>query len=256
MAPQSIGTDKNSPLNSGKYEQNSLQFNSEFVDVNHESPSYSPAFEENAPNYSKIEQTREQNSPKYIDRASHSGMNQSDVNSPSHVQLTKEEASICQKPKETCSSGSNLVAKFKQDPGLLTKFVSNPNLVAKIFQDQRVIMKIMTDPDMATCLVTDPHITQFLEEHDAIDTMIIGRDRDVKTRIQSRETLENNGSSDDSRYMSKSKGNHVDNPILTDLITNRNAEECKNQNLESNTNTDWNKNTADVTRDVLQDVQR
>lgn len=256
MAPQNVGTDKNSPPNSGKYEQNSLQFNSEFVDVNRESSSYSPAFEENAPNYSKFEQTREQNCSVYIDRASHGGTSQSDLSSSSHVQLTKEEASICQKPKETCLSGSNLVAKFKQDPGLLTKFVSNPNLVAKIFQDQRVIMKIMTDPDMVTCLAVDPYITQFLEEHDAIDKTIIGRDHDVKTRIQLREAPENNGNLDDSRYMPKSKGSHVENPILTDLITNRNAEECKKQNLESSTNTDWNKNTADVTRDVLQDVQR
>lgn len=258
MAPQSVGTDKNSPLNSGKYEQNSLQFNSEFVDVNRESSSYGSAFEKNAPNYSKFEQTREQNSPVYVDRALHSGTSQSDpLSLPSHVETAKEETSICQKPsKEMCSSGNNLVAKFKQDPGLLTKFVSNPNLVAKIFQDQRLIIKIMTDPDMVTCLAADPSITQFLEEHNAIDTTSTGRDRDVKTKVQSREAPENNGSSGNSRYMPKSKGSHVENPILTDLITNRNAEECKNQNLEPSTNTDWNKNTADVTRDVLQDVQR
>lgn len=254
MAPQNIGTDKDSIPNSGKYEQNSLQFNSEFV--NCESSSYNPAFEENAPNYSKFEQTCEQNSPVYVNHALHGETSQSEPSSSSQVQLAKEEISICQKPKEMCSSGSNLVAKFKQDPSLLTKFASNPNLVAKIFQDQRVIMKIMTDPDMATCLAADPYITQFLEEHNTIDTTIIGRDRDTKTKIQSREAPENNSNSGESRHMPKPKGSHVENPILTDLITNRNTEECRNQNLESSINTDWNKNTADVTRDVLQDVQR
>ncbi|KAG5328273.1 HR96 protein, partial [Acromyrmex heyeri] len=251
VAPQSVGTDKNSSLNSGKYEQNSLQFNSEFADVNRESSNYSSAFEENVPNYSKFEQnrTREQNS--YVDRTLQGETSQSDLDSS---QLTKEETSICQKPKETCSSGNNLVAKFKQNPSLLTKFVSNPNLVAKIFQDRRVIMKIMTDPDMITCLATDPYITQFLEENNAIDTTIIGRD--VKTKVQSKEAPENNSGSDDSRYMPRSKGSHVENPILTDLITNRNSEDCKDQNLGPNTNADWNKNTADVTRDILQDVQR
>ncbi|XP_071573190.1 nuclear hormone receptor HR96 [Temnothorax nylanderi] len=240
VAPQSIATDKSSPSNSGKYEQSSLQFNS--------------AFEENAPNYSAFEQTREQNSPVYINRASQGETSRSDPLSLS--QLAKEETSICQKPKEMCSSGNNLVAKFKQDPGLLTKLINSPNLVAKIIQDQRVLMKIMTDPDMATCLAADPYITQFLKEHDTIDTAIIGRDRDAKTRVQSREAPVNNASSGDSRYIPKSKGGHVENPILTDLITNRNAEEYKNQNLETSTNTDWNKNTADVTKDVLQDVQR
>ncbi|XP_012061541.1 PREDICTED: nuclear hormone receptor HR96 [Atta cephalotes] len=246
VAPQSIETDKNSSLNSGKYEQNSLQFNSEFADVIHESSNYSSAFEENVSNYSKFEQTREQNS--YVDHALQGETSQSDLDSSS--QLTKEETSICQKPKETCSSGSNLVTKFKQNPSLLTKFVSNPNLIAKIFQDRRVIMKIMTDPDMVTCLAMDPYITQFLEENNAIDT-IIGRD--VKTKVQSKEAPENNS---DSRYTPRSKGSHVENPILTDLITNRNSEDCKDQNLESNTNADWNKNTADVTKDILQDVQR
>lgn len=245
-AAQNIGTDKSSLPNSGKYP---------FVNCESQS-SYSPAYEETAPNYSKFEQTCEQNSPVYVNRALHSETIQSDQSSSSQMQLAKEETSICQKPKEMCSSGSDLVAKFKQDPSLLTKFASNPNLIAKIFQDQRVIMKIMTDPDMATCLAADPCITQFLEEHNAIDTAIVGRDHDTKTKVPSREAPESNSNSGNSRHMPKSKGSHVENPILTDLITNRNTEECKNQNLESSTNTDWNKNTADVTRDVLQDVQR
>ncbi|XP_070154974.1 nuclear hormone receptor HR96 isoform X1 [Polyergus mexicanus] len=254
VAPPDTGKDKNVPSNSGEYEQNSLELSSEFVSVNSESPRYSSLFDENAPNYSKFEQNNE-SSLVYVDCVSDNRTSRLD---PSlQAQFEKEETTICQKPKETCSSGSNLIAKFKQNPNLFTKFVNNPNLVAKILQDQRVVMKIMTDPDMVTCLATDPHITQFLEENDATDTSD-GRGRDNKTGSQSqKEAPRNNSSSSNiTRYTPKSKKSHVENPILTDLITNRNTEECKNQNLEPSISTDWNKNTADVTRDVLQDVQR
>jgi len=117
-------------------------------------------------------------------------------------------------------------------------------------------MKIMTDPDMVTCLAADPHITQFLEENDSINTSN-ELDYGNKTENHLREVPINDNNLDNTaKHVLKSKGSHVENPILTDLITNRNAEEYKNQNLETNTSTDWNKNTADVTRDVLQDVQR
>lgn len=258
VAPPDTGKDKNAaPSNSaGEYEQNSLELSPEFVNANSESPDYSPPFDENAPGYSKFERSNEQNSLVYVDCASNSGTSRPNTSS----QLVKEETTICQKPKETCSSGSNLVAKFKQNPNLFAKFVNNPNLVAKILQDQRVVMKIMTDPDMATCLAADPHITKFLEENGATDTSH-GRGRDSKTGVgQSRKEAprnnNNSSSSNVARYTPKSKKGHVENPILTDLITNRNAEECTSQNLESSISADWNKNTADVTRDVLQDVQR
>lgn len=261
VVPQSIEKDKDSPSNAEKYEQNALEFNSAFVHANGESPKYNSQFEEsNASNYFKFEQSHEQSSNVYVDRASYIGTtSQSDSSLTS--QSIKEEATICQKSKETCSSGNNLVAKFKQDPELLAKFISNPNLVAKIFQDERVIMKIMTDPDMATCLATDPHITQFLKENGAIDST---NERDLDDEMVDRSGVP---VSDDvvspgsggtvTRHTLKLKGSHVENPILTDLITNRNAEECKSQNLEPVTaSADWNKNPADVTRDVVQDVQR
>lgn len=251
VAPPDTGKDKNAPSNSGEYEQN-LELNPEFVNsINNEPPRYSPSFDENASNYSKFEQSNEHNSFVYVDCVSSSGTSRSDPSSQA-----KEETTICQKPKETCSSGNNLIAKFKQDPNLFTKFINNPNLVAKILQDQRVIMKIMTDPDMATCLAADPHITQFLEENGATDT---SDGSSNKTGNQSqREAPRNNSSSNNNiaRYTPKSKKGHIENPILTDLITNRNTEECKNQNSEPSVSTDWNKSTADVTRDVLQDVQR
>lgn len=251
VAPPDTGKNKNAPSNSGEYEQN-LELSPEFINsINNEPPRYSPSFDENASNYSKFEQSNEHNSFIYVDCVSNSGTSRSDPSSQA-----KEETTICQKPKETCSSGSNLVAKFKQDPNLFTKFINNPNLVAKILQDQRVVMKIMTDPDMATCLAADPHITQFLEENGATDT---SDGRGNKTGNQSqREAPRNNSSLNNNiaRYTPKSKKGHIENPILTDLITNRNTEECKNQNSEPSVTTDWNKSTADVTRDVLQDVQR
>lgn len=264
VTPQTAEKDRHFPAttNSGKYEQNALHFSPEFVTVNGESSRYSSPFKANAPDYSRFEQGREQDSlVGYVDRMSGIG-GQPELNTPLHAQLVKEEATMCQKPKETCSSGNSLLAKFKQDPGLLAKFVSNPNLLAKIFQDQRVLMRIMTDPDMATCLAADPHIARFLEENDAVGTTddVPGDERgDKAERSQSRVPRVprvDDDNLDNAARHAKSKGSHVENPILTDLITNRHAEECKNQTLEPTTSTDWNKNTADVTRDVLQDVQR
>lgn len=253
MAPPDTGNNKNTPSNSAEYEQNSLELSSEFVNVNSELSSYSPPFDENAPNYSKFEQSNEQNSLVYVDCASNSGTSRPD--SSSQAQLVKEDVTICQKPKEMCSSGNNLAAKFKQNPNLFTKFVNNPNLIAKILQDQRVVMKIMTDPDMATCLATDPHIMQFLEENDATDASNGRGDNKTGSQFQKEISRNNDSSSNITRYTPKSKSSHVENPILTGLI-NPNTDECKNQNVEPSISTDWNKNTADVTRDILQDVQR
>ncbi|XP_014484951.1 PREDICTED: uncharacterized protein LOC106749735 [Dinoponera quadriceps] len=259
--PQSAEKDnKDSPANSAKYEQDpELGFNPAFVNTG-SSPKYNSQFEEeNMSSYFKFEQSREQSSNvSYVVRTSYSSTSQSESSPAS--QSIKEEATICQKSKETCSSsGSSLIAKFKQDPGLLAKFVGNPSLVAKIFQDERVIMKIMADPDMATCLAADPHITQFLKENGAIDGSTDERHLDDEMAGRPAEVPENDGVSGSGgtiRHTMKSKGSHVENPILTDLITNRNAEECKNQNLESSISADWSKNPADVTRDVVQDVQR
>lgn len=253
MAPPDTGNNKNTPSNSAEYDQNSLELSSEFVNVSSELSSYSPSFDENAPNYSKFEQSNEQNSLVYVDCASNSGTSRPD--SSSQAQLVKEDITICQKPKEMCSSGNNLVAKFKQNPNLFTKFANNPNLIAKILQDQRVVMKIMTDPDMATCLATDPHIMQFLEENDATDASNKRGDNKTGSQFQKETSRNNDSSSNITRYTPKSKSSHVENPILTGLI-NPNADECKNQNVEPSISTEWNKNTADVTRDILQDVQR
>lgn len=260
VTPQPAEKDRNFSTNTGKYEQNALQFSPEFVNINGEPSRYSSSFEENAPDYSKFERNREQDSlAGYMNRASDIATSQSDLNTSLHAQLVKEETTICQKPKETCSSGNSLLAKFKQDPGLFAKFISNPSLVAKIFQDQRVLMKIMTDPDMVTCLTADPHVTRFLEENDTIgmtNNEPPPIDRTDKSQSRHRIPMIDSSLDNVAGHTPKSKGSHVENPILTDLITNRNAEEYKNQNLEPSMSTDWNKNTADVTRDVLQDVQR
>lgn len=241
MTPQNTGKDKNS-TNSGKFEQSSLQFSTEFVNLNGDASMYSSSFEESAPSYSKFEQGS----------LVYSETNQPDLSSTSSQ--AKDETTLCQKSKETCSNGNSLVAKFKEDPALLTKFTSNSTLLAKIFQDQRMIMKIMTDPDMATCLAADPHIARFLEEHGVSNTTDAG---DKKTVSQPKKVVENNSSSNNVITTPKAaKVSHVENPILTDLINNRNTEECKNPNSEPGTSMDWNKNAADVTKDVLQDVQR
>lgn len=253
VAPQIVRSDKVSLVNSVKYEQNSLEFNPAYVNSS-ESTKYSSESEEGTCNYSKLEHV--QGSPMYVDHASNSGTSQSDVNPMSHVEFAKEEATICQKSKEMCSSGNSLVAKFKQDPKLIAKFASNPRLVEKIFQDQRLIMKIMTDPEMVTCLAADPHVTQFLKENGVMDATDQRNCDDEMSEGHSKALENNSVSSNATKYETKFKDSHVENPILTDLITNRNAEEYKNQNLETITNTDWNKNAADVTRDVLQDVQR
>lgn len=245
--------DKSSRTYSKQYKQTAPS--PEFVDVNGELPRYSPSFEESA-NYSTFQQSHEQNSPTFEHETNNSGASQLDM--MSRTEFTKDELTMCQKgTKETCSSGNNnLTVKSKTDSGLLAKFFSNPTLVTKIFQDQRVIMKIMTNTDMITCLAADPHVSQLLEENSAVLTAD-GRDHDEKPISQSREvmTLRSNNNSAN-RQIVKSKESHVKNPILTDLITNRNTEECKNQNFEPGTSADWTKNTADVTRDVLQDVQR
>lgn len=253
VAPPDTRKNKTALSNLREYEQDSLELSSEFVAVNSEPPSYSPPFDKNAPSYSKFEQSNEPNSLVYVDCVSNS---RTSLNLSSQAQLMKGET-ICQKPKETCSSGSNLVAKFKQNPNLFTKFINNPNLVTKILQDQRVIMKIITDPDMATYLATDPHITQFLEENGATD-MSDGRGNDNKTGSQSQKEVprNNNSSSSINRYTPKSSKTHVENPILTHLITNCNTEEYENQNLGPSMSTGWSKNTADVTRDIPQEVPR
>lgn len=252
ITSQNVEKDKNSPASLEKYEQNPLEFNPGFIGTNGESSKYSPQFEETS-SYSKFESNHEQNSITYVDRTSDIGASQSDLSLSS--QTVKGEMTICQKPKEICSSGNSLITKFKRNPELLAKFISNPNLVAKIFQDQRVIMKIMTDPDMVTSLVTDPHVTLFLKENGMID-VTDERDCDNAMEAQSKILENNNVPGNMTRHTLKCKDNHVENPILTDLITNRNTEECKNQNVESAAGVDWNKNPADVTRDVLQDVQR
>ncbi|XP_046750514.1 nuclear hormone receptor HR96 isoform X2 [Diprion similis] len=176
----------------------------------------------------------------------------------SETKVTESVETACRKPKETCPKESDLVSKVMQEPQLIARILSNPEFAAKIFQDQGFISKIITDTDTVSRLVSDPQISKFLEESDVSST------DDIATRSQSNvkphadfdETLQNNGISDNMiRHMLDAEQKQVENPILTNLITNRNSAECKNANGETSASGDWSK-AEDVARDILQDVQR
>ncbi|KAG7200812.1 hypothetical protein KM043_003183 [Ampulex compressa] len=248
--------EKSSAESPEKYEQNILDFQPSYGSAEDQSPKYDAGFEETM-HYQKFEQSPERSPLEYAEAASEEGAARLDSSSNARtiVQSVAEESTMCQKPKETCPKGNDLVTKFAQDPGLVMKFANSPNLVAKIFQDQGLILKIMTDPEMASRLSSDPQISQFLEENSAIEE--VEAESDSKADVRFKEALKNNGISDTMiKHMLKGKQSHVENPILTDLITNRTSEECKNKDVDQSASGDWAKSTADVTRDVLQDVQR
>jgi nuclear receptor subfamily 1 group I len=164
-----------------------------------------------------------------------------------------EDIIMCQKPKENCLKGSDLASKMLQDPELIAKLVSNPNVIAKVIRDQNLLTKFITDPEIINKLISDPQISQFLEEK--IVTQNIQETAKSNLDKNAIDKFIGNGISDNMiRDMLGNDQNHVENPILTNLITNRNTEEHHYQNHI--TMNEWNKATDDVTRDVLQDVQR
>ncbi|XP_054004294.1 nuclear hormone receptor HR96 [Hylaeus anthracinus] len=255
-------------VSSAKLEQNVIVLKSEFGSTNNKPLKYSSELD-NTDSYHKFDQSPMQNST-YINHALHSTKTNADPNSEVHMNLQtcSEESVVCQKPnKESCPKEDNLIAKFMQDPTLVTKLLNNSNFIAKIFQNQDILLKIMTDSEIVSKLEEDPQISQFLNENSAIAERETKSDNDAN--IQFRDDLKlTNISSQISNQTFKVKQRHIENPILTDLITNSNQEECMKQYVEpasnSSTNTsastsnnnDWSKNVTDVTRDVLQDVQR
>ncbi|XP_046435100.1 nuclear hormone receptor HR96 isoform X1 [Neodiprion fabricii] len=176
----------------------------------------------------------------------------------SGAKITEIPETACRKPKETCPKESDLVSKVMQEPRLIARILSNPEFAAKIFQDQGFISKIITDTDTVSRLVSDPQISKFLEESDvgSTDEITAGSQSNVKPRTDFGENLANNGITDNMiRHMLDAEQKEVENPILTNLITNRNSAECKNANGEPSASGDWSK-AEDVARDILQDVQR
>lgn len=256
LASQSAGNNKNMSINSRKFDQNLLEFDSNFGNPTNLSPSYTPEYEDST-SYCKYEQSPENGPPTFIDCTSTVETTQLCLSPISHTngQTLTEDSTVCQRPKEMCPKGNDLVNKFTQNPELVMKFVNNPHLVAKIFQDQNLILKIMTDPVLVNRLAADPQISQFFEENstDKGDTNPTNESSSSQVK---EDIVEEEVPRTTNKQQIKTKHCHVKNPILTDLITYKNTENCKYQDTDPNKNSDWNKTTADVTKDVLQDVQR
>ncbi|XP_029034688.2 nuclear hormone receptor HR96 [Osmia bicornis bicornis] len=247
--------DKEFVISSKRLEQNALDLNSDFDSANSESLKYSSEFD-NTSCYNKLNHSPVQNSP-YSDHMLHSKRMNLDVTSEMHIgmQVCPEELETCTKSsKEACPKENNVIAKFNQDPSVITKLVNNSNFIAKIFQNEELLLKIMTDPAVVSKLEADPEISKFFEE----DSGTVEKDpsSENKTNIQYKDDLKaTNVLNHKFKPAFKIKQRHIENPILTDLITNSNQEECINQRIEPSSSGDWNKNVTDVTRDVLQDVQ-
>lgn len=252
----SLGKDKKSVTSSKRIERNVLDLNAEFGSDNNELLKYSSECDSMS-NYDKFHHSPVQSST-YYEHLSHPKKLNFDTNAGlyTNAQTCPEESVMCQKPhKETCPKKDNLSVKLMKDPNLVTKLINNTNFVSKIFQNQDILLKIMTDSAIITKLEEDPQISEILRENGAII------ERETKfvndTNIESRDDLKPTSISSHT-YKQTCKQKHIENPILTDLITNSNTEESTKQHIEpsSSSNSDWNKNVTDVTKDVLQDVQR
>ncbi|XP_043493796.1 nuclear hormone receptor HR96 [Polistes fuscatus] len=252
LASQSTGNDKNISINSRKFDQNLLEFDSNFGNTSNQSPRYPHEYEDSTASYCKYEQSPESGPSTFIDCTSNVETTQLNLSPISHtsVHTFTEETTACQRQKEMCPKGNDLVNKFTQNPELVMKFVNNPHLVAKIFQDRNLILKIMTDPVLVNRLAADPQISQFVKEN-SIDNSNTDTLKHSSPELE-KDVIEEHLSATTSRQPFKIKQSHVENPILTDLITYKSTENYKNKDTDQSTN----KTTADVTKDVLQDVQR
>ncbi|XP_058792528.1 uncharacterized protein LOC131664991 isoform X2 [Phymastichus coffea] len=164
-----------------------------------------------------------------------------------------EEAIMCQKSKENCINRTDLVTKMIHDPELVAKLVTNPNVIANvIIQDQSLFTKFIKDPEIISKLASDPQILQYLEEDKTVSSRI---QETVKTNSHPERYLDNKISSNLNKNVIDSNRGHVENPILTNLITTHRKEEL-NQRNDIPTTSEWHDITDEVTRDVLQDVER
>ncbi|XP_076240219.1 nuclear hormone receptor HR96 [Calliopsis andreniformis] len=245
--------EKKSVISSKKFEQNVLDLNSEFGSTNNELLKYSPEFDSMSSS-DKFHHSPVQNStysdyspqPRRTNFDGNVGLNASSQTYP-------EELIVCQKPhKETCPKKDNLSAKFMEDPELVTKLINNSNFLSKVFQNQEILLKIMTDSAIVSKLEEDPQISEILRENSAIDERERKSESDIN--IQFKDNLKPTSISS-SVLKQTNKQRQVQHPILTDLITNSNQEESRKEQ-EPSSSSDWNKNVTDVTKDVVQDVQR
>ncbi|XP_076229445.1 nuclear hormone receptor HR96 isoform X2 [Nomia melanderi] len=248
--------EKKPVTSSKKFEQNLLDLNAEFGSNNNESLKYSSEFV-NASDYTKYERSPVQNSV-YIDQESHQKKQNFDLNPDTPVSLhpCSEELTICEKPSnDTCPKEDDGITKLLDKPVPVSMLVNNSNFIAKLLQNQDILLKIMTDSTVVNKLKEDPQISEFLKENGAS----VEREPSPEhhTDVQFKEdTKLTNLSSHVYKQPFKVKERHVENPILTGLITNSNQEECIKQHIEPGGSGDWSNNITDVTRDVLQDVQR
>ncbi|XP_033203410.1 nuclear hormone receptor HR96 isoform X1 [Bombus vancouverensis nearcticus] len=245
---------KKSVIGLRKSDQNISDLNSEFASTNNESMKYSPEFE-NASCYNKFDCSPVQSS-QYIEHTSHYRKMSIDMNSGMHTSVqNSEEVVLNQKQsKETCSEEDNFISnKFSQDSTLITKLVNNSNFITKIFQNEELLIKIMSDPVVISKLEADPQISHFFKKTGVVTDKEAPSEKEASTQYKDDVKPGNNNSSHTFKPILKVKQKQVENPILTDLITNSSQEECIKQRDNSS---DWNRNLSDVTRDVLQDVQR
>ncbi|KAK9293918.1 hypothetical protein QLX08_011302 [Tetragonisca angustula] len=250
-----VEKDKKSIIGSRKFDQNMLDLNSEFSPANHESVKYSSEFD-NASCYNKFDCSPVQTS-QYIEHTSHYRKTNVDMDSGLHtnVQICSQETVSSQKQsRETCSKEDNFVSnKLPQDSTLITKLVNNSNFITKIFQNEELLLKIMSDPVVISKLEADPQTSHFFKRSGIVVDKEASPEKETNTHFKDDAKPNHNNSSHTFKTTFKVKQKQVENPILTDLITNSSQEECIRQRDDSN---EWNRNLSDVTRDVLQDVQR
>ncbi|XP_012287620.1 uncharacterized protein LOC105703662 [Orussus abietinus] len=243
-------------LNAVKYDRNTNTFCANFDSVEN-APRYTFRFNGTPLNCERSELNSDQ-----AQTTVNTGCSPMDtcLSPTSNVQMSMEEMSMGTKPKQDSSKGSALVEKFKQDPGLITKLLGNPSLVAKIVLDESVLAKIVTDPETMNRLACDPQIEQFLGEHGSsveVCTPPMECTNQEKTDCEMSNTLNHNGTSNNLiRHILDTEQNEIENPILTNLITGNHPNECTNKIKIPTTLKDKNDSDNDVTKDVLQDVQR
>ncbi|CAD6209831.1 GSCOCG00010834001-RA-CDS [Cotesia congregata] len=119
----------------------------------------------------------------------------------------------------------------------------NPQLVAKFLEDKSTVSKMMSEPQVAIMLANDPQVSRLLE-----------LDSDESSKLNNLTT--SRGSNNIICNLLDSEQQNSDNPILTNLITSHKSSESDNKVDEFNGGNDWSRETDDVTRDVVQDVQR
>ncbi|XP_066586743.1 nuclear hormone receptor HR96 [Prorops nasuta] len=239
------------------FEQNILEMDHSYNSQNNHSSVYNSKFEGNTRHYSNYERDSLENiSPTYLEEPINSVP--CNLNILPHIEnISNDEPQVCQKPKDTCPKNKKMILKFTQNPTLVSKVLGNSYVMTKLFQNQNILLKILTDPDMVSKLTADPHFSQFIQENCAIEDQTISNnsmDKSVDEVVNTVVAAESTNRVNDNLCRTKKT---VENPILTGLITSRNTEESKN-NYET-PSPDCiiiNKNMADVTKDVLQEVQR